>query len=115
MEFNQQERRMVERLRKQERQWRWARWTTLLVGVFNVGVCVFISFLVLPHVQSEKDMASAALMLAITFPGILIFAGSATVCLALAVRDWHGNTTRMLLLRLVDESAKRSAKDEHAA
>src|SRR2546430_1224046 len=115
MELTQQEQRMVERLRKQERQWRWARWTTLLVGVFSAGVCFFISSLVLPRIQSEKDMASTAFILAITFPAILIFAGNATMCLALAFRDWHGNTARVLMLRLVDESAKRKAKDEHTA
>jgi hypothetical protein len=87
----------------------------LLAGVFSAGFCVFVFCVVLPRIQSEKDMASAALALALAFPGILIFAGSATMCLVLVIRDWHGNTTRALLLRLVDESTTRTPNDEHVA
>ena len=115
MELTQQEQRMVERLRKQERQWRWARWTTLASGIFSAAVCVYIFLLVLPRVQSEKHMASAAMVAAVTFPAVLVFASAATMCLTLVFRDWHGNTTRILLLRLVDESSKRKVLDEHAA
>jgi uncharacterized membrane protein HdeD (DUF308 family) len=100
---------MIERLRKQEHQWRSGRWASLVSGIFSAGFCVTIFCMVVSYLQSKSpDTASSALLLSVSFPIILIFAGHAAVCLALAIRDWHGNTTRTLLLRLLDEGDKRN-------
>lgn len=108
-ELNKEELRMVERLRKQQRRWRWARWTTLLVGVFSAGGCVSMLYFVLAGIRPGNDPASAAFVLAIAFPGLLIFACSAAFCLYLALRNWGGNTIQTLLLRIVDDSTKPTA------
>jgi hypothetical protein len=115
MELSHQEQRMIERLRKQERQWHWARWAALASGILSAGLCGFILCFILPRVQSGTDMAGAAFGLALMFPMVLVFAQIAAIGLALVIRDWHGNTTRTLLLRLVDDSTKRAAEDEHNA
>ena len=109
MELTEREQRMVQRMRKQERQWRWAKWAALLAGILSAAGCIFVLCMAMPQVQSE-DTASGAFMLAIMFPVVLVFAGTAAMCLGLVCRDWHGNTTRSLLLRLVDGSAERKAK-----
>jgi uncharacterized membrane protein HdeD (DUF308 family) len=109
MNFTPQERKMIERLRKQERQWRWGRWMSLVSGIFSAGICIAIFCMVVTRIQSKSaDIASSALLLSLSFPIILIFTGHATICLLLAIRDWHGNTARTLLLRLLDECDKRS-------
>jgi hypothetical protein len=116
MELNQQEQRMVERLRKKKRHWRWVRWMLLVIGISSAGLCIAIFYLVVPSAQSQsQDASSSALLLSVSFPIILIFASQATVCLSPAIRDWHGNATHTLLLRLLDECKKRSVGDDHAA
>ena len=108
MELTQKEQRMVARLRKQERRWRWGRWLMLSSGVFHAAVAVVTSCVFLPQIQAESDMANAAFELAVVFPLVLVFSANATLFLCLAIRDWHGNTTRMLLLKLLETSSKRN-------
>ena len=107
MQLTALEHRMVERMRKQERQWRWARWLTLFMGVFQAATGIAVLCVIMPRIESgREDMASSALILSLSYPFILLCAGSATLFLCLAIRDWHGNTTRTLLLRLLDYGGK---------
>jgi len=42
------------------------------------------------------------------WPKIILMAGLAGVFIGLAIRDWRGNVTRMLLLRLLDAQQKKA-------
>ncbi len=45
MTFTPQEMKLIERLRKYDRQWRWARWLVLLMGLFSTGLCAALGYL----------------------------------------------------------------------
>ena len=106
---------MVETLRKQDRNWRFGRWMVLVSGIFSAGLCIAIFCLVVPRIQSKsEDISSAEFMLSFSFPIILLFAGTASMCLTLVIRDWHGNTTRTLLIKLLDEQQERGIPDDKA-
>src|SRR6185312_14911545 len=42
--FTPQEMKLVERLRKQERQWNWVRWVRLGAGICSLGICATFGF-----------------------------------------------------------------------
>lgn len=111
MELSQEERRIVERLRKQEQSWRWGRWMMLFVGLFSLGLSVTGLVIVIPFLQRASDTkaesaVAAAFMLALLHPAILGFACVGIVALFWTIRDWRGNSTRILLLRLLDDRTK---------
>ena len=68
----------------------------------------------MPRIKSG-DMASAAFILVIVFPIVLVFVVNATICFVLVFRDWHGNAMRSLMLRLIDGSAERKATNDRAS
>src|SRR5437899_5867358 len=45
MNFTPQETKLIERLRKHDRQWRWARWLVLVMGVFSAGLCTAFGYI----------------------------------------------------------------------
>jgi cytochrome bd-type quinol oxidase subunit 2 len=114
MNLTEREQQMVARIRKHEIQWRWARWWALFAGLFCIAACVFFLCAAVPRVQGA-DAASGALILAILFPMILVFVGCATTCFVLVFRDWHGNPTRSLLLKLIDASTDPQTTEHPAA
>ena len=104
-EFTSQEQRMIERLRKQERRWPRLRWVLLAVGVLaivNVALWGYLLSLLLHGWSSGKADYDMLIGVAIVFPKLLIHVAVATWAFSVVIRDWHGNVTRMLLLRLLD-------------
>jgi len=104
MEFTPQELRLIERLRKQERQWRWLRWALLALSLFVLGCYGYIGVSLYHRLHWEALTAEDSFLVAIYWPKILL-----AICLAawLAVwplTSWHGNATRMLLLKLLERA-----------
>jgi hypothetical protein len=112
--LSEREQQMVTRMRKQECQWRWAKYGALFAGVVSAVVVVFFLFVAIPRIQST-DSASGGVMMAIIFPIILVFVGTATICFTLVIRDWHGNATRSLLLKLIDAETEQDRANDKAA
>jgi hypothetical protein len=105
MNFTPQETRLIERLRKHDRQWRWARWLVLVMGVFSTGLCAMLGYLLHGLItESEPGHFDGQTVFFIVliwtkccfyfFFGVWCFI---TLCL-----KWHGDVNRMLLLRLLD-------------
>src|SRR3954471_22451689 len=103
MNFTPQEMKLLERLRKRERQWRWGRWLLLVIGISCIGLCILFGFLLHSLLAiSDHRLFDANMMLLI----LLIW----TKCcfyfvfgiwsVATAILDWHGNANRTLLLKL---------------
>ena len=102
MTLTDQEKRMIERLRKQQQRWHSAKWV-MLFGGFSLGIgylgllCwIWKGILVGEIPNSVKD----ALLL--FYPLIIFALGMAFWMIATAIRDWRGNITRTLLLKLLD-------------
>lgn len=94
---------MIEQLRKQERQWRWAKWVLLLGGAFLCGCYLLMLLWVTKAVSVEEFGESAALIYAMVFPKAYVMIAAAAILMGWAIRDWRGNTTRTLLLKLIDQ------------
>src|SRR5512133_3530111 len=114
MKLSERELKIVARMRKYERQWRWGRWMTLFVGVFCAAASIFWAWVAVSSVQSEET-AKAALSVALAFPTELVSLGIGTQCFIMAIRDWHGNATRSLLLRLIDAADDEQNRKERNA
>jgi hypothetical protein len=112
MQLTTREAKLVERLRKQERQWPRLRWFALGVGVFSAICASFIVILLFQHLDSilavHDDFMSRLWLLAFArfWPMSLILFGSSAFFIFWCIRDWHGNTNRVLLLKLLDGQQK---------
>jgi hypothetical protein len=114
MQFTPQELKLIERLRKQERRWPRTRWILLGMAAFLLAAYGYIAYRLFGTLGSETfSPADSALLFALFWPKVLLMAVMAGAFIALAVRDWHGNVHRMLLLRLLDTHQKE--KDEHVS
>jgi hypothetical protein len=113
MQFTTREMKLVERLRKQERRWPRTRWILLGMVAFILAAYGYIAYLLFHTLGSETfSPADSALLFAIFWPKVILMTGLAGVFIGLAIRDWHGNVHRMLLLRLLDAQQKESGRDE---
>jgi hypothetical protein len=56
----------------------------------------------------KEDPAIASVMFSFMFPMTLCMAAQGAFFLGMAIRNWHGNAIRVLLLKLVDEHRKES-------
>jgi len=117
MEFTTRELKQIEHLRKQERRWPRTRWILLGTGVILAAVYGYILVLLL-HLAflSENDPArlgdvlshSNILVFAVFWPNCLLALCYSAWCISVAIRNWHGNTTRMLLLKLLQAQQTQS-------
>jgi len=111
MKLSEVEQRMIARLRKQQRQWRWGRWLVLLGGILLllvavIRLCILASEIRSANMIKTADVADLALSVAVLFPGFLVDFTIAVALFIMVIRDWHGNSTRTLLLRLVDNAVQ---------
>lgn len=98
-----QEQKMVAKLRKKQRMWRWAKWVILIEGLVLVIVTV-CTLIFLASLANPEDEFGIFLFFS-SYP-VLMFGGAmGGIMVGTAIRDWHGNTTDTLLLKLLDEQA----------
>jgi len=110
MQFTPQEAKLIERLRKRERRWPRDRWILLVGAVFLLAGYGYVLARVVGLLQSESfsEIPGATfLVVAIFWPKCLLAFCLGGWLIGLAIRDWHGNVHRMLLLRLLDEQEKK--------
>jgi len=109
MNFTPQEMKLLERLRKRKRQWRWGRWFLLVIGISCLGLCVVFGFLlhsllaILDHGLFNPSMVLFILLIWTKCCFYFVFG---ILCLVRVTLDWHGNVNRMLLLKLLDAQQK---------
>ena len=116
MQLTTRETKLVERLRKQEQQWLRVRWFLLGAGVISALCSTFIAITLSRHVVTmlaeQDDFMSRGWLfaLAVFWPICLILLAPAAVFIFGAIRDWHGNTTRLLLLKLLEPQERGEAR-----
>lgn len=113
MQLTEREAKMVARLRKAERLWpRW-RWAVLGAGIFAWAVYGYIAFSICDRLESVKigkDNLEYEIWLtafAMMWPKCLLGFAVGTCLIVLAIRDWHGNVNRTLLLKLLNAQGDR--------
>jgi len=111
MVFTPQELRLVERLRRQERNWPRDRWILLVTGVFVFLAYGYLLVRMLDIVELGNLGDGDALFFAFFWPKCLLMFYIAGFLVAWAIRDWRGNTNRVLLLKLLDAQQNESEND----
>lgn len=109
MNLTLQELKMLERLRKQERQWRWARWLVLLMGCLSTAACLVFGFLLhglIAESQAGQFDAHTVFFIVLLWTKCCFHLGFGTWCFATVWFKWHGDVKQMLLLRLLDAQQK---------
>src|SRR3954463_6342505 len=104
-----QETKLIERLRKQDRQWRWMRWFLLVMGVFSIGLCAMLGYLLHSLItQSEAGYFDGQIVfyIVLIWTKCCFYFVFALWCLMTVCVKWHGDVNRMLLLRLLDAQQK---------
>ena len=114
MQFTPQEMKLIERLRKQERRWPRTRWILLGMAAFILATYGYVAYLLFGILDSQTfGSADSTLIFAFIWPKLLLMTVMAGAFITLAVRDWHGNVHRILLLRLLDAHQKEKETDEN--
>jgi hypothetical protein len=118
MEITPRELKKIERLRKLERQWPRYRWIMLVVGIVvnagYMGLLIFYFHEFFPaETNSSKfrefDFSVAIFVFALIWPKVLLGFCFGSWYIIVAIRDWHGNINRILLLKLLDAQQSTSA------
>lgn len=105
MEITSQEMRLIERLRKQDRQWLWARWFLLAAGILSLALCAACGYVVhrLVSESAQGHLDSDTVFLIVLFWTKCCFYFVFGVwCIIQVWLKWHGDVTRILLLKLLD-------------
>jgi uncharacterized BrkB/YihY/UPF0761 family membrane protein len=109
MNFTQQESKLVERLRKQDRRWRWARWVVVVMGVLFTALCTAFGYL-LHRLIAESDAGhfdgQTVFFIVLFWTKCCVYLFFAVWCFVTAWLKWHGDVNRLLLLKLLDEKQK---------
>jgi len=117
MEFTSQEMKLIGRLRKQDRQWIWARWLVLLMGVFSTVASAvmgyFLHSLLSEWEQQGLHTSTTVFLTILIWTKCCFYLGFGFWCFVTAIVKWHGDVNRMLLLRLLD--AQQEVNKEHVA
>jgi uncharacterized membrane protein len=115
MQLTPQETKLIERLRKRERRWPRNRWIFLLGGAFLLAGYGYILARIVMMLESDSFSEipeATTLVVAVFWPKCLLGFCVGAGLIGLAIRDWHGNVHRMLLLRLLDEQQNKNERDE---
>jgi hypothetical protein len=105
MNFTPQETKLIERLRKHDRQWRWARWLVLMMGVFCIGLCTMLGYVLYGLIagsQAGHFDGQAVFLIVLIWTKCCVYFVFGDWCFITACLKWHGDVNRMLLLRLLD-------------
>ena len=74
-----------------------------MVSIFAFGCSGFILVSMFSKLDFQNLKSVDVLLFAVIWPKCLLIFLFATYFVVLAIRDWHGNANRRLVLRLLDE------------
>jgi len=106
MTLTETEEKLVSGMRKTEKAMFRCRYWLVAVGVFSCLVAGYGFFFIQQLLEKDPQLGMAVYP-EMMFP-ILIVCAQGLFCIATAIRDWHGNATRVLLLKLIDDRLKDS-------
>ena len=103
MKLTAKESKLVERLRRHDRQWHFTRWVLIIGGVALIGMWAWMLRYVFDSGERSGDKEAAVLLHALAYPKVLFGMIIGALMIGFALRDWYGSPTRTLLLRLLEE------------
>ena len=113
MQFTPQETKLIDRLRKQDRQWVRMRWMMLAIGVccialsgvFGYILCSFYSLIL--QIGGPHFEAIFVVYMVLIWTKCCLYFLFGMWCLVNTCVNWHGDVKRMLLLKLLDVQQNR--------
>ena len=106
MKLSEADKKLVRRLQKNERAWRWVRWFTLFG---SVGLIVQCALLVLDLVNRSAESDGSQSVIAIISPVCWILLCLFSALLGYTLACWRGDPKARLLLRLLEEHENHEA------
>jgi hypothetical protein len=114
MEFTPHETKLIERLRKEDRQWAWGRWVVLVCGVLCIVMCGLVGYLlyrIISDAGSIPPDSKSILVILLFWTKCCMYFVFGVWCFVIVCTKWHGDVNRMLLLKLLDAQQKEATKD----
>jgi hypothetical protein len=100
--------RLIEKLRKRERQWRRLRWVLLGVSLLAFGCYGYISVSLYNRLHWEALTTEDTFLVAVFWPKILLGMVLGVWFAVWPLTSWHGNTTRLLLLKVLEAQSEKT-------
>ena len=111
MELTAQERRLIDKLRREQSQWRTARWLVLGLAVVSIVLAAIFGWLLYHSIHWEAVVpvdkrgpldATKVLTIVVVWTIVCVWSFLAVAFFTIAWRKWQGDGVRELLLRLLD-------------
>ena len=98
------EKKLLEQLRRQETWMFRSRYWFVAGGIFCYAAAAYFASLMQHLTQTIGDNpAMGAFLFSFVFPCYIVMGIKGSILLGTAIRDWHGNAIRVLLIKLLDE------------
>ena len=97
---------LIERLRKQERQWHWMRWTLLGLSLFILACYGYIGISLYNRLHWEALRTEDVFLVAVYWPKMMLAMGFAAWFMIWPLTSWRGNASRLMLLKLLDAKSQ---------
>jgi hypothetical protein len=110
MEFTHEETKLIERLRKHQRRWAWARWVCLGLGLSSAVLCAMFGLLLHSLVSEpggDRLDGTSVFFIVLIWTKCCIYFGLALCFLITAWTKWNGDANRVLLLKLLDTQERQ--------
>ncbi|WPJ94550.1 hypothetical protein SH580_14035 [Coraliomargarita algicola] len=109
MNLTDQELKALERIEKHEKAYSKMRYILIFHTLFVTGMAIFLGYIIEDALHSLREEANqSTLIIAMTFPLLLISCLASTFHIFNLVRNWNGNPERKLLIKLVRSSLKQT-------
>ena len=119
MQLTRQETKLVKRLRRNERSWRWGRWLYLGLGLLIELCYSSLLFSMLARLKSVafdvNALGAGRVDFYFLWPKCMIMLPVGVVLIGWTLGHWPGNAQRTLLLRLLDAHQEGITNHEHIA
>ena len=112
MHFTTKETKLIERLRKQERQWRWLRFVLPTLSLFVIGCYTYITVSLYHRLNWNALTIEDVFLVAMYWPKMLLAMCLTAWLIIWPAANWRGNATRILLLKLIEAQQSEKSDDE---
>ena len=109
LKLNPTEQKMVDAIRRREIKWALGRWISLVFG-FLLLACMVGIYIPLLKITAS-DPYQYLFLWPIIYPISMVLCGMIVWIVIQAVRDWQGNATRTLLLKIIDHLQSEARED----
>ena len=102
--LTEQEQAIIDKIRRREQEWPRTKWVLLIGSIFiSVSYILFLLW-TYQEIAANVQTLDAMSVLVFVLPKIIFALTLSALGVWVAIRDWSGNATRKLLIKLVDHT-----------